>query len=511
MLQNNSLQLTWPHLKLPPTNCFFNTTDLMPSLNTNFPFQLLLNNQNRTFLRYSNPRHTLSYKINQTNETPIGQTNLIEIHSLSNFKPINIPYKQIKFNKPYLQIDFKEITAIIDIASNLNLPPTSSPQQPSICIFPREIQLIHHIVKTPYYQNQLTQIYNNIINLNITRFRFYTDASIKNLQTPNLQSSIGWICENDLSIKFNAAIHPSPDSSRSELAAIISLLLVLPINSTITILIDNLIAINNLLNLSPSKLIQNKNWDIITIINSIKLTKNISIIPTKVKSHSNSSIHNQADLLAKQGSNKPILEISYIYFNLPTYFLWNNHTITFKICSFIKNTITIQDLISWSSLKFFDNYAPDINWNLTFKIINSLEYDSSKYSFYIKILTNNLPTMQNLNIRYPSLYTTNKCCKCSLIEDTLHILLCSKNTETIQQSLINITNNTLHQLQLNIPSTILLNSLLLITTNSPNIQPDLLLPTILGIFSKSIYQNIKTLLNKQTELFLINFSNNLLN
>ena len=119
--------------------------------------------------------------------------------------------------------------------------------------------------------------------------------------------------------------------------------------------------------------------------------------------------------------------------------------------------------------------------------------------------------MQNLNIRYPSLYTTNKCCKCSLIEDTLHILLCSKNMETIQQSLINITNNTLHQLQLNIPSTILLNSLLLITTNSPNIQPDLLLPTILGIFSKSIYQNIKTLLNKQTELFLINFSNNLLN
>ena len=88
----------------------------------------------------------------------------------------------------------------------------------------------------------------------------------------------------------------------------------------ITILTDSLIAIKSLLNLSTSKPIQVKNWDIIFIINSIKSTKNISFNLIKVKSHSTNSLHNQANLLAKQGTAKPLLTISYAYFNLPTYF-----------------------------------------------------------------------------------------------------------------------------------------------------------------------------------------------
>jgi hypothetical protein len=148
---------------------------------------------------------------------------------------------------------------------------------------------------------------------------------------------------------------------------------------------------------------------------------------------------------------------------------------------------------------------------LTFKFLNSLEYDSHKYSFYIKILTNNLPTMQNLNVRYPNLYTTNKCCKCPLIEDSLHILLCSKNTENIQQSLINITTNTLQQLQItSIQPTTLLNTLQLSANNLSNMQYNSLIPTILGIYPKTIFQNTKTLTKKQTEPILIKFSNNLL-
>ena len=119
--------------------------------------------------------------------------------------------------------------------------------------------------------------------------------------------------------------------------------------------------------------------------------------------------------------------------------------------------------------------------------------------------------MQNLNIRYPNLYTTNKCCKCPLTEDSLHILLCSKNTESIQQSLINITTDTFQQLQItSIQPITLLNTLLLPTNNSPNTQYNSLIPTILGIYSKTIYQNTKTLIKKQTEPILINLSNNLL-
>ena len=73
-----------------------------------------------------------------------------------------------------------------------------------------------------------------------------------------------------------------------------------------------------------------------------------------------------------------------------------------------------------------------------FKILNSLKNNSQKYSFHIKILTNNLPTMQNLNIRYPYLYTTSNCIQCLNTENTKHILLFKKNNSNIYQSLINI-------------------------------------------------------------------------
>ncbi|CAG8842808.1 2251_t:CDS:1, partial [Racocetra persica] len=42
---------------------------------------------------------------------------------------------------------------------------------------------------------------------------FHTDASIQNLQSPNIKSDIGWICENNLSIKFNATTIPYLDTT----------------------------------------------------------------------------------------------------------------------------------------------------------------------------------------------------------------------------------------------------------------------------------------------------------
>src|SRR6201988_4668821 len=233
---------------------------------------------------------------------------------------INLLYKRIIFKKLFLQIDYKEILAIINISKNFTITPPSL-YQPQFNLPSKEIHLIQYIIKTPNYQNYLTQLYNNILNLNTTNLQFYTDAFIKNLKTSNIQTGIGWICENDFSINFSAAIPPSPDSTRSELIATIPLLLTLPFNSTLTFYMDNLSAIKGLSSFTSHKLIQQKNWDIISIINLLLTTKNISINLIKVKSHSTSSLHNQADLLAKHGTAKPIIEIFYLYFNFPTHFL----------------------------------------------------------------------------------------------------------------------------------------------------------------------------------------------
>ena len=211
-------------------------------------------------MHHNKYQETLNYEIYQLADPLEGQTYLIEsVNPLPSSKPINLPYKQIKFKNSLLQIDYREILAIIDISNNLKPLPISSLCQPQINILFCEIHLIYHIIESSYYQNQLIQIYNNILDLNLTNLQFTTDASIQNLQTTNIQTSIGWICENGPSISFSAAVTPSPDSSRAELSAIISLLLVIPINSIITILTDSSIAIKSLLNFPTPKPIQVKN------------------------------------------------------------------------------------------------------------------------------------------------------------------------------------------------------------------------------------------------------------
>src|SRR5260363_370017 len=185
-------------------------------------------------------------------------------------------------------------------------------------------------------------------------------------------------------------------------------------------------------------------------------------------------------------------------------------SIPFKIRTFIKNIYTIQELYSWSTLKIFKNIA-EPNWTLCFDILNTLEHNYSKYSFRIKMLTNNLPTIENLHIRYPYLYPTSKCSRCSDNEDTIHILFCLNNNNNIQQSITNIITNTLTFLKITTLSpTTILNILLHSTLNSPNPQFNSFLYYIIGIFLSNIFENIKLLTAKQTKLFLTTLSNNLL-
>jgi hypothetical protein len=120
--------------------------------------------------------------------------------------------------------------------------------------------------------------------------------------------------------------------------------------------------------------------------------------------------------------------------------------------------------------------------------------------------------MQNLNIRYPYLYTTSTCTRCSKIENTLHLILCSNNNINIQQSLINIIHQTLLSINIsNISSTNLLNILLNFTLYSPNPQYHFIINSIVGTFTTITYNHIKILTQKQTNTFLTNLSNNLLN
>jgi len=84
------------------------------------------------------------------------------------------------------------------------------------------------------------------------------------------------------------------------------------------------------------------NWDIIHILNFLIKHKNINYIIHKIKSHSNNTLHNIVDTLAKQGANKTKLKLNLEHFYLPTFFTWNQIPITYKLYKFCKNLISIQ-------------------------------------------------------------------------------------------------------------------------------------------------------------------------
>src|SRR6185295_5757027 len=66
--------------------------------------------------------------------------------------------------------------------------------------------------------------------------------------------------------------------------------------------------------------------------------------------------------------------------------------------------------------------------------------------------------MQNLNLRYPLLYTTPNCIYYQTPEDILHLFTCSKQKYNLQQTLQSLISNTAQQL--NISSELQIKSIL---------------------------------------------------
>ena len=117
--------------------------------------------------------------------------------------------------------------------------------------------------------------------------------------------------------------------------------------------------------------------------------------------------------------------------------------------------------------------------------------------------------MQNLNIRYPLLYTTPNCAYCHTVEDIQHLLICPKQQLNLQHILQTLITNTIQQLNISAELTNTIHIILLHQSNTPLYLHFLNL--IQGLYSISLYNNIKIHLHKTTLPFLITLSNASLN
>src|SRR5438105_2692292 len=305
--------------------------------------------------------------------------------------------------------------------------------------------------------------------------------------------------KNKTQIKFNTSIPYAPNSTRAELSAIIYLFLTLPSNYKIYIHLDNLSAIhilkNNLLYNHPTQTKIN-NWDIIHILNYLIKKKNIQFTTHKTKSHSKNSFHNIADLLAKQGTNKIEIQLNTKPFQLPLFFTWNQILLPLKIRKFCTNILSIQTFNKLIQLKTFRNLQPFNILQLT-NIINSQNDNHKLYSLRNKIILNNLPTMANLNTRYPNLYLTPNYAFCNQYENTYHILSCTFHSINSYEILLNQITNTLNILNLNNTLSQTIFQIINHNNNSQNLI-NILLLFIQGIILTTFYDQINSLLKKTT-------------
>src|SRR5205085_11859222 len=124
-------------------------------------------------------------------------------------------------------------------------------------------------------------------------------------------------------------------------------------------------------------------WE--TLLNFIK-SQNINITFHKVQAHSDNEFNNTADFLASHHSLLEFLEFKYTnYFNNSYILQWENFSVEQPTRKFIKNICNTFTIALWSSqfrAQLWKQFSKQVNWNITWAVINNNLPQSSSYTNY---------------------------------------------------------------------------------------------------------------------------------
>lgn len=260
---------------------------------------------------------------------------------------------------------------------------------------------------------------------------FYTDGSLSRDDDIPIMG-FGWIFTSDLSmnIKYSGSCKEWASSTKAELVAIITALIVCPPHSTINIYTDSNNCINTFNDLHSPKLTARRfqklnNCSLWNTPEHIINTLHLKVSLIKVKAHSDNPLNDAADILAKEGRSS----INFIQFNI-------QHIKT-QTCHLTFNNTTTVDRNIWKSIRRITNfqyfewhlahqnlqkvkhYALNniIDWEysqLWFKYNSFSKPTSKQYtkhiSWRVKCSSHNLPTLDILNRNYPELLQNYETC-----------------------------------------------------------------------------------------------------
>ena len=282
-------------------------------------------------------------------------------------------------------------------------------------------------------------------------YSVYTDGSKQDFQGCNIMG-LGWIIPtSDIitnNIEFRCTTELFPSSTKAEILAIITAIAVAPKGCKVEVFSDSQGAIN-VFNGILNNLLGNK---VKTYDNNIILSAaaqqiihelELKICLNKVEAHAGIEYNEIADHLAQVSRIAPLqdprISINSHSLNhvkiIPT---WNDLTLEFSIKTMAKklsSEIWTQKWLRQNRTRWWihTNKAKNINWELTWKTVHQTKISSlissfeeaAMRKFSLKLINNELPTLDNLHKRNPLLYTTNTCPFCQIeIENNIHVFTC---------------------------------------------------------------------------------------
>jgi ribonuclease HI len=312
------------------------------------------------------------------------------------------------------------------------------------------IQIIKDHIDSPEYIQALAEEYrmNKYSNYQQT-YCFYTDGSFGKAKDLTLRMGAAWLQEKGPNPGrfFQAGVDNWPSALRAELVAIILALLVVPQKSQIEIRTDNSTCINTFQKLQNPQIKDTgkrnrkcKNWQLWMRCIDLIQKKQITVQMTKVKAHSNDTSNNKVDLLAKEAKEEPeIIWTKWYRQEALTTLCWNEIPIDIGARDFIKELYKRKILMKWAGQnRIQKRWMKEINDHENFdwrefweanRVGEALETSPKKTrekSFRIKMMHNELPTLDNMNKRFPKEYgSLTNCIYCRREKESLeHLLSC---------------------------------------------------------------------------------------
>jgi ribonuclease HI len=261
-------------------------------------------------------------------------------------------------------------------------------------------------------------------------------------------------------IELSATIDNWPSSTRAEVAAVFSALIISPVNSDIIINTDSetLIRHFNLQPLVPSSrsILKEQDKYLWIAIRETIIRNGLSVRFNKVDAHSGNYFNDKVDALSKAArySSKVLsLKVSN-FITLQVAPVWKNIRISTHLRHFIADISRNDGFEKWFNLHRNSKYRRlQIDWHSTFSALDNDE-DSSSTSFQassvkrskIKYLIEELPTVEHIKKRRPDLYDNWLCPRCNSVQESFnHVWLCS-NISTLMARIILETQTDLHHL-----------------------------------------------------------------